>query len=328
MFKAQHPEASGLRLTREQVTQLLYAHDIRQLRIQIERYLTFKNGLWILFDNLDKGWSAHGLTDDDLLIIRCLLDASRKIEQALQREDINCHTIVFLRNDIYSLLVEATPDRGKETRASLDWSEPELLRDMLKRRLVYNGLDRKASFEELWRMIAISLVDGEESSEYLIERSMMRPRFLLNLLSHCRGYAINLGHDKIQADDIRRGLDAFSTDLIYDIDLEIRDVLPFAEDVLYTFFGQSARLSEQDVNVLLSQKFNIDQRQKTFNILLWYGVIGVIRQDGSEAFIYSVNYDMKRLTALLHLVPPEQRTFCINPAFWLGLEINTQERLI
>jgi hypothetical protein len=75
-------------------------------------------------------------------------------------------------------------------------------------------------------MIAVSLVDGEESSQYLIERSMMRPRFLLNLLSHCRGYAINLGHDKIQPDDIRRGLDAFSTDLIYDIDLEIRDVLP------------------------------------------------------------------------------------------------------
>ena len=97
-----------------------------------------------------------------------------------------------------------------------------------------------------------------------------------------------------------------------------------AEDVLYTFFGQSALLSEQDVNVLLSQRFNIAQRQKLVNILLWYGVIGVIRQDGSEAFIYSVNYDMKRLTALLHLVPPEQRAFCINPAFWVGLEINTR----
>jgi hypothetical protein len=327
-FKEQHPEASELRLTREQVTELLYVHDIRQLRIQIEKYLTFKNGLWILFDNLDKGWSAHGLTDDDLLIIRCLLDASRKIEQALQSKGIDCHTIVFLRNDVYSLLVEATPDRGKETRASLDWSEPELLRDMLKRRLVYNGLDRKASFEELWRMIAVSLVDGEESSQYLIERSMMRPRFLLNLLGHCRGYAINLGHDKIQADDIHRGLDAFSTDLIYDIDLEIRDVLPFAEDVLYTFFGQSARLTEQDIDLLLGQKFDIGQRKQLVDILLWYGVVGVIRQDGSDAYIYSVNYDMKRLTALLQLVPAEQRTFCINPAFWLGLEINAQERLI
>jgi hypothetical protein len=160
---------------------------------------------------------------------------------------------------------------------------------MLKRRLVYNGLDRKSPFEELWRMIAVSLVEGEESSQYLIERSMMRPRFLLNLLSHCRGYAINLGHDKIQAEDIRKGLDAFSTDLIYDIDLEIRDVLPFAEDVLYMFFGQSAYFGEQDVNILLGQRFDVDQRQKIFDILLWYGVIGVVRQDGSEAFIYSVN---------------------------------------
>jgi hypothetical protein len=327
-FKEQHPEARELRLTREQVTELLYVHDIPQLRIQIEKYLIFKSGLWILFDNLDKGWSAHGLTDDDLLIIRCLLDASRKIEQALQRKGINCHTIVFLRNDVYSLLVEATPDRGKETSATLDWSEPELLRDMLKRRLVYNGLDKKASFEELWRMIAVSLVGGEESSQYLIERSLMRPRFLLNLLGHCRGYAVNLGHEKVEADDIRRGLDAFSTDLIYDIDLEIRDVLPFAEDVLYTFFGQSAWLTEQDINLLLSQKFNTEERIKLVNILLWYGVIGVIRQDGSDAFIYSVNYDMKRLTALLQLVPPEERMFCINPAFWLGLEIDAQKRLI
>ena len=39
-------------------------------------------------------------------------------------------------------------------------------------------------------------------------------------------------------------MDAFSTDLIYDIDLEIRDILPFAVDVLYSFFGQSARLGQ------------------------------------------------------------------------------------
>ncbi len=164
---------------------------------------------------------------------------------------------------------------------------------MLKRRLIYNGLDRRASFEQLWRMIAVSLVDGEESSEYLIQRSMMRPRFLLNLLSHCRGFAVNLGHDKIEADDIHRGLDAFSTDLIYDIDLEIRDVLPFAEDVLYSFFGQSVRLTEHDINLLLG-KFNIEERQKLFDILLWYGVLGVICEDGDVAFIYSINYDMKR----------------------------------
>jgi hypothetical protein len=68
-FQAIHPEAEGLRLTRQQVTEFLYVHDIRELRGQIESYLRFKDGLWILFDNLDKGWSAHGLAPEDLLII-------------------------------------------------------------------------------------------------------------------------------------------------------------------------------------------------------------------------------------------------------------------
>ena len=72
------------------------SHDIRELRGQIERYLKFKNGLWILFDNLDKGWSAHGLAPEDLLIIRCLLDATRKLEQSLQPKGVECHTIVLL----------------------------------------------------------------------------------------------------------------------------------------------------------------------------------------------------------------------------------------
>jgi hypothetical protein len=306
-FQAIHPEAEGLRLTRQQVTEFLYVHDIRELRGQIERYLKFKVGLWILFDNLDKGWSAHGLAPEDLLIIRCLLDATRKMEQSLQPKGVDCHTIVFLRNDVYSLLVEVTPDRGKEIRVSLDWAEPDLLRDMLRRRLVYNGLDRNASFEQLWRLICVSLVDGEETSQYLIERSMMRPRFLLTLISHCRGFAVNFDHEKIDADDIRKGLDAFSTDLIYDIDLEIRDVLPFADDVLYAFLGQSARLTGDDIDRLLGTTFDADARRKIVNVLLWYGVLGVVRPNGEVAFIYSVNYDMKRLNGIIEAGPKAAR---------------------
>jgi hypothetical protein len=326
-FQANHPDAHGLSLNRQLVTEFLYVHDIRELRGQIERYLRFKKGLWILFDNLDKGWSAHGLAPADLLIIRCLLDATRKIEQSLRPKGVECYTIVFLRNDIYSLLVEATPDRGKEIRVSLDWGEPDLLRDMLRRRLVYNGLDRAAPFEQLWRMICVSLIDGEETSQYLIERSMMRPRFLLNLISHCRGFAVNFDHEKIDANDIRKGLDAFSTDLIYDIDLEIRDVLPIAEDVLYAFLGQSARLTAEDIERLLGNNFDGAARTKIVDLLLWYGVLGVVRPTDEVAFIYSVNYDIKRLTGLMDGMPLEKRSFFINPALWPGLEITGQRRL-
>jgi hypothetical protein len=327
-FKEKHPQAAKMRLTRQQVTEFIYAHDIHELRSQVEEYLKLKKGLWILFDNLDKGWPAHGIGPEDLLIIRSLLDATRKIEQALQSESTDCHTIVFLRNDVYSLLVDTTPDRGKEIRVSLDWSEPDLLRELVRRRLIYSGLQQKASFDQLWSTICVSLIDGEASCQYLIDRSMMRPRFLLNLISHCRGYAVNLGHDRIEPDDIRKGLDAFSTDLIYDIDLEIRDVLPFAVDVLYTFFGQNARLDVGGVTMLLGNRYGSDDAAKIVHVLLWYGVLGVVREDEEPAFIYSVNYDIRRLIAVLDSLPVDRRRFYVNPAFWPGLEIKDLPQLL
>lgn len=320
-FKRRYPEEQQRRLNRQEVTEFLYLHDIRSLRKELQDYMLLKQGLWILFDNLDKGWSAHGVADTDLLLIRCLLDATRKIEQALSARGVECHTLVFLRQDIYSLVVDSTPDRGKELSVSLDWAEADLLRDMIEERLVYNGLDKRAGFEVLWREICVSLIKGEESSQYLIERSLMRPRFLLNLISHCRGFAVNFGHEKIQVEDVEKGLSAFSTDLIYDIDLEIRDMLPFAEDVLYSFLGHTAQVREQEFVDIFGKRFTPEQARKIVNLLLWYGVLGVMRSNGEIAYIYSVNYDMKRLNAILDKESAESRSFYINPAFWPGLEI-------
>jgi hypothetical protein len=65
-------------------------------------------------------------------------------------------------------------------------------------------------------------VKGEESSQFLIDRCLMRPRFLINLFGYCRGYAVNLGHQKIEPEDIDKGLKAHSDDLVRDIGQEIR----------------------------------------------------------------------------------------------------------
>ena len=41
----------------------------------------------------------------------------------------------------------------------------------------------------------------------------MRPRYLLLLINHCRGYTVNYGHGRIEEADIKRGLEAYSSDL-------------------------------------------------------------------------------------------------------------------
>jgi hypothetical protein len=314
------------RLSHADVTRLLYSHNLRSLNEVIEGYMRLKSALWILFDNLDKGWSTGGITSTDLLIVRSLLEATRKIERSLRRHHVKCTTLVFLRNDVYELLVDKTPDRGKDGKIALDWTDPDMMREMLRRRFQYNGVDESEEFDHVWRQICVSHIHGEESSQYLIERSLMRPRCLLNLVNYCISVAVNLRHPKISESDISKGLETYSVDLITEIDFEIRDVFPEGENILYAFIGANAILNQKEIEDRLKDNgigsLRID---RVIDVLLWFGVLGVVEGDGKIDYIYSVHYDMGLLNAL------RQRkksgggiAFHINPAFWEALRIRVQ----
>jgi hypothetical protein len=60
-YKSQFGSEDAQRLTAAQVTELLYKHDLKQLRSLISEYLQEKKSVWVLFDNLDKGWSTYGV---------------------------------------------------------------------------------------------------------------------------------------------------------------------------------------------------------------------------------------------------------------------------
>ena len=67
---------------------------------------------------------------------------------------------MFIRNDVYELLVEESPDRGKETKAVLDWTDQDLLREVVRRRLVFSGLSREISAGEAWLAICTSHINS------------------------------------------------------------------------------------------------------------------------------------------------------------------------
>lgn len=320
-FDATFPSGRVTRLSQAQVTELLYRHDVPQLRTQVITYLKFKESLWLLFDNLDKGWPTHGIRREDLILIRTLLEATRKLERELLSHGVEAHTLIFLRNDVFELLVEETPDRGKEAEVGVDWTDPDLLRELVRRRIVFNALPEDRSFDELWRTICVSHVHGEESSQFLIDRSLMRPRSLLDLVNYCRSCAVNLGHPRIEVEDIKKGLSLYSTDLVREIGLEIRDVLPEGEHILYAFVDAPSRLTEQNLSELLRQ-FDLtpEQEARIIDILLWYGVLGLVRGDGDIEYIYSANYDIRLLKGKIRKAV-EGPVFGINPAFWPGLGI-------
>lgn len=321
-YGVQHGEEEEVRLTAGEITNLLHAETILDLRRELGAYLKTKEDVWILFDNLDKGWSAYGLKRGDIVLLRSLIDAARKMQRELSKEGHDLYSIVFIRNDVYQLLMDESPDFGKESRASLDWTDSDALREMLRKRLVANDLPGDADFHQLWRRICVSLYHGEETSQFLIDRSLMRPRNLLKLFQFCKGFAVNLHHDVIGAEDLEKGLRSYSNDLLVDADQELTDIEPQAKGLIYQFIGESPEHSEEELKIILSMNdIGDEQKDRVIDFLLYYGFLGIRYMTRDPEYIFDVGYDMRLLQTRIN----KNRgaiSYMLNSAFWpaLGIE--------
>jgi hypothetical protein len=323
-FESEYSNGGELQLDAGQITRLLYRHDVSRLRKDVIEYLQTKNEVWLLIDNLDKGWPAHGLRPADLVIVRSLIEATRKIEREFQKRELAAHTVIFLRNDVYELLIDNTPDRGKERRANVDWVDPDLLRELLRRRIEFSEPDVEGMpFDAVWRRLCIPVVQGVESSTYLIDRCLMRPRCLIDLVNQCKGFAVSLGHDAIEPEDISKGLATYSTDLISEIALEMRDVDPSIENVLYGFIGAHRQFGEKTLtDILESMDVSREKIEAVQDILFWFGFLGVVWPTGEVKYIYSVNYDLRLFKGAIQRQKAAGVLYQINEAFWAGLGID------
>ena len=108
----------------------------------------------------------------------------------------------------------------------------------------------------------------------------MRPRSLLDLVGHCKGYALNLGHQRIEKGDIQKGCKAFSNDLLSELDLEIRDIFSSGGDLLYAFIASPTALTREQLDVTLaSHGIAPDLNKKVIDVLLWFGFLGFLWSD-------------------------------------------------
>ena len=319
-YRSRFGSEDGQKLNANQVTQLLYTHDLRDLRRIVSEYLEHKKSVWMLFDNLDRGWSTQGFDKLDAIVLRCLVDAGRKLEREMRRDEHVFHCIVFVRNDVYDHLMRHSTDYGKEMRATLDWSDPDMLREMLRLRLVSSLKGAgDPEFFRLWRQICVSHCAGEETSAYMIERSLMRPRNLIKIFSHCRGFATGFRRERIEEPDIAKGIKAYSDDILSELGRELSDVFPEARDLLYHFLDANSVLTKAEILSLLASAGIADQRQeRVLDFLLYYGVVG-IRSNDTDHFIFAVNYDLKILKIRATRDPASK--LVINPAFWPALSI-------
>lgn len=312
----------NISLSTPEVTALIYDNDIKKLNDALVDHLQRKDSLWILFDNIDKGWSPTGIDASDILTLKALLESSRKLQRQLVTDGIDARVLVFLRNDVYEILLDQMSDRGKEQKVVVDWRDPEALKQIIALRITTSLEERAAPLDDLWPRIAASHVHGESSFQYLVDRSLMRPRYLLDLLKHARGRAVTLHHEKITEDDIDKAVEFFSSDVVQDTNLELRDIFPAHDGLLYAFIEAPSVISTDDAKdrILL---FGVDEGQvdQVIHLLLWYGFFG-IRDERHEAhYIYNKAYNKKLFEAYVKSRTEAGAPLVIHPAFWDGLTI-------
>jgi hypothetical protein len=165
----------------------------------------------------------------------------------------------------------------------------------------------------------VSHYKGEETSHYLIERSLMRPRNLIKLLGHCKGFAVGLGREKISEGDLLKGLRSYSLDLITEADQELTDILGEETNLLYHFIGEGDSFSLEKIQEICGGAgVASDKMKDVIEFLLYYGFIGI--ESGMEApkFIFDVNYDMKLLKVLVAKANGKL-AYKLSPAFHAAL---------
>jgi hypothetical protein len=297
--------------TTAQITNLVHTHDIRKLNDALGDYLSIgRREVWMLFDNVDKAWPVHGAKPEDILILKSLLEATRKLQREFEQRRVDFHAIVFVRNDIYQHLLLDPADRGKETAVALEWNDAEVFKELVRRRIVQStGSD--LPFEQLWHIFFVSHVNGEPSFDYIVKRTLMRPREVLAFTRECIAVGINRNHDRVREEDILFAEKGYSEGTLVDIALELADVAPKYGNVPYAFIGAPGILSRRDIEER-TKEVGIPEEEfgKVLELLLWFGFLGIYAGEDDERYSYQFDHNTSRMQANLR-----DFSYCIHPVF-------------
>jgi hypothetical protein len=268
--RAQHDLPSSRTL------EIVYGSEIRPMRDEVLAYLKLKGIVFFLFDNLDRFWTPTGFAEIDALIIIGLVECLQDVRKRFSRAHITFQWAIFLRSDVYEFVVRGMADYGKLASASVEWGDRELLLKLFENR-VLNGFGENApSWGTVWPAVSVEMVNGVQTLDFLINASLMRPRYLIRLFETARRRAVTLGRSKIEEADYTTALEELGWQVLEDFDRELVDVVPTAEELLFDLsrLGKEASLAE--LRQVIENKVKAPETiEAVIDVLIWTGCIGV-----------------------------------------------------
>lgn len=199
---------------------------------------------FILFDELDedyKEFSNSKEKDVYVSLVTSLFKAVQDIRTLSLNNNIKVWPVVFLRQDIYSLIRDSDKNKWSDSIINIIWDELKIKQMLAHRLEIVTG--EKGTFEELWKMIfsknIISMGNKKASRmeifPYITRSTQQRPRDYIKYLKECATLAIRYNKNIITPEIVREADGAFSEYLKAEIIDEIHVVLPEITDIFDIF---------------------------------------------------------------------------------------------
>jgi energy-coupling factor transporter ATP-binding protein EcfA2 len=268
--------------------------------------------LLIELDRLDDAWD--GSADSHSSIVG-LLKAAKDINDTLRRSAASASgVLVFLRTDIYDQLQFDDKDKHRPFEQPIHWTTSGL-RDLISRRLP-DGVDPDGLFEP-GRMRGSSA-----PFEYLLRRTFLRPREVLQFLQLCLEHA-GVGAPEVKKETVRSAEVTFSQWKVADLKQEYSKASPDLAPLLEALRLERHRFESYDelVQVLQRKEPSVVERlgaRSCLELLFETSVIGV-RPEGAGA----TRFKSREPTMAL---PPFGRVY-VHQGLVRGLHVREARRL-
>lgn len=317
--------------TAEELNKLFKMDELLQLLPALERVLR-KSSFTVYLDELDQSWNN---TDTANGFLTALLIAAIQLRGISE----NLHVVVFLRSEIFDMLKPhlAQLDKLRSDIEALHWSKKELTNLVVSRAV--DSLKITADFEAADAIKYLFPGTFEDTSissfEYLLSRTSMRPREVIQFCNLALRIAQDDGLSTISVDSIQRAEEQFSSWKLEHIVSENMFIYPGLDNLLEQLRGHLRLLDKTSLHGLLADlilnaldaspqpawlKPNLGV-ESLLKLLYELEVIGIERPEArtSHSDLLWEQYDY--VFARPKARPEESGTFLFHPGLWKSLDL-------
>ncbi len=326
--KAGLARTSSVNEGRDLLHEALHENTIRRLRKLIGPVVKGRNRVAILIDNLDKAWDRQADLDAVSHLLLGLLSAVGQVSVEYQKEDfwrdrVSISLATFLRSDIYAYLQRAAREPDKIPVSILSWDNQELLLRVIEERFLAVR-PPGADSSQLWTQFFTAVVSGRPTKEYLLWRSLPRPRDIVYLCNAATTAAINAQHDAVLERDFLLAEQNYSQWALEALIVENGITISEFESVLFEFAGCRANLGRSAVQAIIRNVVKDEAKaEQVLDRLQEMSFVG--REVADHRFAYpEIGPDSRKVDVLSRKLAERKRgepRLEIHPAYRPYLEI-------